>query len=66
VSSVDGSLLWSFETSREFDTVNGVKSRGGSINALGPIVADGLVLVGSGFAVVGGTPGNVVLAFSKP
>jgi polyvinyl alcohol dehydrogenase (cytochrome) len=66
VSTQDGSLLWSFDTMREFDTVNGVKAKGGSINALGPVVADGLVLVGSGFAIVGGTPGNVVLAFSKP
>lgn len=65
VSAVDGHLLWSFETQREFDTVNGVKARGGSISALGPIVADGLVIVGSGYAVLGGTPGNVILAFSK-
>jgi hypothetical protein len=27
-------------------------------------VADGLVLVGSGYAILGGTPGNVLLAFS--
>lgn len=64
VSSADGRLLWSFETLREFETVNGVKARGGSISALGPIVADGIVVVGSGYAVLGGTPGNVVLAFS--
>jgi len=64
VSSEDGKLLWSFETQRDFDTVNRVKARGGSISAPGPIVADGLVLVGSGFAVLGGTPGNVLLAFS--
>jgi polyvinyl alcohol dehydrogenase (cytochrome) len=65
ISTEDGSLLWSFDTMREFDTVNGVKARGGSINALGPVVADGLVLVGSGYAIIGGTPGNVVLAFSR-
>jgi polyvinyl alcohol dehydrogenase (cytochrome) len=64
VSTTDGRLLWSFETRREFDTVNGVKARGGSISAPGPIVADGIVLVGSGYAVLGGTPGNVLLAFS--
>jgi polyvinyl alcohol dehydrogenase (cytochrome) len=66
VSMADGHLLWSFDTVREFDTVNGVKARGGSISALGPIVADGLVIVGSGYAVLGGTPGNVILAFSRP
>jgi polyvinyl alcohol dehydrogenase (cytochrome) len=64
VSSTDGKPLWSFETMREFETVNRVKARGGSISAPGPIVADGIVLVGSGYAVLGGTPGNVLLAFS--
>ena len=64
VSTSDGALLWSFETRREFQTVNRVKARGGSISAPGPIVADGIVLVGSGYAVLGGTPGNVLLAFS--
>ena len=64
VSTKDGKLLWSFETMREFETVNRVKAHGGSISAPGPIVADGIVLVGSGYAVLGGTPGNVLLAFS--
>jgi polyvinyl alcohol dehydrogenase (cytochrome) len=64
VATSDGHLLWSFETRREFDTVNRVKARGGSISAPGPVVADGIVVVGSGYAVLGGTPGNVVLAFS--
>jgi polyvinyl alcohol dehydrogenase (cytochrome) len=64
VSTTDGKLLWSFETMRDFDTVNHVKARGGSISAPGPIVADGIVLVGSGYAILGGTPGNVLLAFS--
>ncbi|MEP7243222.1 MAG: PQQ-binding-like beta-propeller repeat protein [Gammaproteobacteria bacterium] len=65
VATTDGTLLWSFETRREFDTVNGVKARGGSISAPGPIVANGIVLVGSGYAILGGTPGNVLLAFSR-
>ncbi len=64
VSTTDGRLLWSFETMRDFETVNKVKARGGSISAPGPIVADGMVLVGSGYAILGGTPGNVLLAFA--
>ena len=64
ISTTDGKLLWSFDTKREFDTVNGLKAKGGSINAQGPVVADGMVVVGSGFAVVGGTPGNLVVAFA--
>jgi polyvinyl alcohol dehydrogenase (cytochrome) len=64
VSSAEGALLWSFDTEREFDTVNRVKAHGGSISAPGPVVADGMVFVGSGFAVLGGKPGNVLLAFA--
>ncbi len=64
VSTKDGALLWSFETRRDFETVNKVKARGGSISAPGPIVADGMVFVGSGYAILGGTPGNVLLAFA--
>jgi polyvinyl alcohol dehydrogenase (cytochrome) len=64
VATTDGKLLWSFATMRDFDTVNRVKAHGGSISAPGPIVADGLVVVGSGYAILGGTPGNVLLAFS--
>jgi polyvinyl alcohol dehydrogenase (cytochrome) len=64
VSSAGGTLLWSFDTQREFETVNRVKAHGGSISAPGPVVADGMVFVGSGFAVLGGKPGNVLLAFA--
>jgi polyvinyl alcohol dehydrogenase (cytochrome) len=64
LSSADGHELWTFETAREFTTVNQVKARGGSINVGGPVVADGMLFVGSGYAVLGGIPGNVLLAFA--
>jgi polyvinyl alcohol dehydrogenase (cytochrome) len=64
LSSADGRVLWTFETAREFTTVNQVKARGGSINVGGPVAADGMLFVGSGYAVLGGIPGNVLLAFS--
>jgi polyvinyl alcohol dehydrogenase (cytochrome) len=64
VAADDGRSLWSFDTMREFDAVNGVKTKGGSISAPGPVVAGGMVFVGSGYAVLGGTPGNVLLAFA--
>lgn len=63
LSSSDGHTLWTFETARAFDTVNAVAAHGGSIIAPGPTVAGGLLLVGSGYGVVTGTPGNVLLAF---
>lgn len=64
LSTRDGHELWSFETQREFDTVNRVPAKGGSIMSAGAVVADGMVFVGSGYGVAGGTPGNVLLAFA--
>jgi polyvinyl alcohol dehydrogenase (cytochrome) len=63
ISTTDGSVLWSYETAREFDTVNAVAARGGSISAPGPTVSGGMLFVGSGYGVVDGMPGNVLLAF---
>jgi polyvinyl alcohol dehydrogenase (cytochrome) len=62
--SADGREIWSFETAREFATVNGVPAHGGSMGSIGPTVAAGMVFIGSGYSVVAGTPGNVLLAFS--
>ena len=59
----DGSVLWEFDTNGDYDTVNGVAGRGGSINGPGPVVVDGMVYVNSGYAAFGGRPGNVLLAF---
>ncbi|MEO5923837.1 MAG: PQQ-binding-like beta-propeller repeat protein [Bryobacteraceae bacterium] len=63
-ASTDGSVIWDFDTAREFTTVNGSPARGGSIDASGPAVAGGLVFVTSGYDQFGGMPGNVMLAFS--
>lgn len=62
-ASSDGHLLWDFDTLREFETVNGVKARGGSLNATGAVVAGGMLFFNSGYARLG-LPGNVLLAFS--
>jgi polyvinyl alcohol dehydrogenase (cytochrome) len=64
-STVDGKILWDFNTAREFDTVNHVPAKGGSIDAAGPAIADGLVVTNSGYSLWRGLPGNVLLAFSK-
>jgi polyvinyl alcohol dehydrogenase (cytochrome) len=63
-SSEDGTVLWDFNTMREFDTVNGVKARGGSIDGPGAVVVNGMVFINSGYPRNGGVPGNVLLAFS--
>jgi polyvinyl alcohol dehydrogenase (cytochrome) len=60
----DGHLLWQFDTMRNFDTVNAVPAKGGSMGAAGPTVAGGMLFVPSGYVgVQSGVPGNVLLAF---
>jgi polyvinyl alcohol dehydrogenase (cytochrome) len=59
----DGQVLWDFDTVRDFDTVNGVKARGGSIDGPGAVVVNGMVFISSGYPRNGGIPGNVLLAF---
>ena len=63
-STDDGRLLWSFDTVREYTTVNGVAAKGGTLDTSGPVVAGGLLLVTSGYPRMGGLPGNVLLAFT--
>jgi polyvinyl alcohol dehydrogenase (cytochrome) len=63
-STKDGSLLWEYDTNRDFDTVNGVPAKGASINGPGPAVVDGMMFVNSGYGALGGRPGNVLLAFA--
>ena len=46
------------------DPVNGVPGRGGSIDGPGPVIGGGMVFINSGYPTAGGTPGNVLLAFS--
>ena len=58
-----GEELWSYDTHRSFETVNGVEARGGSVDATGPVVMDGMLFVNSGYDKFGNIPGNVLLAF---
>ena len=63
-SSKDGKIIWEFPTNRPFDTINGVKGIGGGIGASSPTVIDGMVYMGTGYAILGGSVGNVLLAFA--
>lgn len=62
-SAADGKVLWEFATARDFDTVNGMKARGGSINGPGATVVNGMVFFSSGYGAFGQMAGNVLLAF---
>jgi polyvinyl alcohol dehydrogenase (cytochrome) len=59
----DGKVLWEYDTVRDFETVNGVKAKGGAIDGPGAVVANGMVFVPSGYTRQGGMSGNVLLAF---
>ena len=63
-STKDGSILWDFNTVRDYDTVNKVPAKGGSLDSAGPAIADGLVITNSGYSLWRGIAGNVLLAFS--
>jgi polyvinyl alcohol dehydrogenase (cytochrome) len=65
VDARTGAELWKFDTLRDYDTLNGVPGKGGSIDAASIVGVNGLVLVGSGYGMFGQAPGNVLLAF-KP
>ena len=62
-ASDDGSIVWQFDTNRSFDTVNGVKANGATMDGPGATVVNGMLYVNSGYGGIVGRPGNVLLAF---
>ena len=62
-ASTDGKLLWEFDTIRDFETVNGLFGKGGSMAGGGPAIVDGMLYVNSGYGLWGGRAGNILLAF---
>ncbi len=65
VEKKTGKLVWTFDTARDFDTLNGVKGNGGSVDNASIIAANGLVIMNSGYGLFGQGAGNVMIAF-KP
>lgn len=63
-STEDGKLIWEYNMIRDFETVDHVPARGGSMAAAGPTVAGGMLFVGSGYVFTTGIPGNALLVFS--
>ena len=62
-AAADGAILWQVDTNREYQTVNGVKANGATLDAAGPVVVDGMLFVNSGYNGIVGRAGNVLLAF---
>ncbi len=54
-STIDGKILWDFDTAKDFPTKNGVKASGGPLDHGGATIVNGMVYVNSG---------NALLAFS--
>jgi polyvinyl alcohol dehydrogenase (cytochrome) len=63
-SAATGEVVWDVDTVREYETVNGEKAQGGSLDVAGPVIAGGMLYTISGYGQWGGAPGNVLLAFS--
>ena len=64
VSTANGNQIWETDTDRAFETVNRVPAHGGAMGAPGATIANGMLFVGAGYAVMGGQAGNVLLAYS--
>ncbi len=62
-SAADGKVLWTFDSNPAFETINGVEAAGGSFDASGPVVVDGMVYMLSGNCCIVGRPGNALFAF---
>ena len=62
-STIDGRILWQYDSNRGFESINGVPAKGASLIGPGPVVAGGMVYVNSGYGGFGGRAGNVLLAF---
>lgn len=60
-----GEIIWDYDSNREFETVNGVATSGGSVNGPGVTVVDGWIYVSTGYGLFG-MPGNGFLAFGPP
>src|SRR5438270_111950 len=63
-SAQNGHIVWDVDTVKDYKTANGVKAHGGALNGPGAVVVGGMLYVNSGYAFLGGAPGNVLLAFS--
>ena len=61
-----GEVVWSYDTWRKFDSVNGETAVGASIDVHGPMVAGDMLLIQSGYGQHGQAGGNALLAFRFP
>ncbi|MGQ9426325.1 outer membrane protein assembly factor BamB family protein [Gilvimarinus sp. F26214L] len=58
-----GEIVWEYDTLRDFETLNGIEGKGGSIDSHSIFAGNGMVFVSSGYGRFGQPAGNVLLAF---
>lgn len=63
-STIDGKIVWDFDTAKDFATINGIKASGGSLDQGGATIVNGVVYINAGYGQRFGQPGNVLLAFT--
>ncbi len=63
-SAIDGKVIWAFDTAQPVQPVNARSASGGSLDAGGPVVVDGVLYVNSGYGQFFGKGGNVLMALS--
>ena len=59
-----GEVVWEYNADQEYESTNGIKTRGGSFDGPGPTIVDGMIYVHSGYGFSGGIGGNALIAFS--
>jgi polyvinyl alcohol dehydrogenase (cytochrome) len=62
--SATGAVIWSYDTTKPVKTITGVEASGGSMSGPGAAIADGRLVLNSGYGIYYHMPGNVLLVFS--
>ena len=66
-SAANGEVLWDFNTTQPAAAVNGLTAQGGGMSGgAGPAVADGHLVINSGYGLYFHEPGNALLVFAVP
>lgn len=71
-STLTGAELWSLDTAINVTDVHGVQGNGGTIDSVGVVIADDMLLINSGYSTFGGAgqfqagPGNTLFVLTLP
>lgn len=59
-----GKIIWQYDSKQEVATVSGATGKGGGMSGPGPAIANGHLVVNSGYGLYYHMPGNVLLVFA--